>query len=112
MKTTNSKNPTLSKRDIGFLRFLDKGTYSRAATLQLPEPDKLKKIIHFFDILFYLIEACYQHFQKRKTNAGRAAIKNLTSALTGKFPNVSIDFSKVILLEGTLAPPSGTMHHN
>lgn len=112
MKTSNMKGGApLTKRDIDFLKFLDKGTYPGTSTLDLPRLDKLRKIIDFFDILFYLIDACYQHFKKRKTYVGRAAIENLTNALTGEFPDVSIDFSKVRLLEGTLAPPCGAMHH-
>jgi hypothetical protein len=112
MKTTISKRANLSKRDIGFLKFLDHGSYSSASTLQLPERDKLKKLIDFFDILFYLIDAVYQHLKKRKSNAGRAAIENLANALTGKFPDVSLDFSKVNILGGSLAAPCATMHQN
>ncbi len=113
MKTQNQKaHGSLTKRDISFLKFLDHGSYTSASTLQLPERDKLRKIIDFFDIILYLIETCYQLIKKRKTNAGRAAIENLSNALTGKFPDVSIDFSKVNLLGGNLASPCGAMHYN
>ena len=101
----------LTNKDIEFLKFLDRGSYQGTSTLQLPERDKLRKIIDVFDILFYLIDACFRHFKIRRANAGRIAIKNLTNALTGKFPDVSIDFSKVRVLEGPLAPPCGAMHH-
>ncbi len=112
MKTSNKKGEApLTKKDIEFLKFLDRGTYQGPSTLQLPERDKLRKIIDFFEILFYLIDACYRHFKKRQANAGRVAIRNLTNAITGKFPDVSIDFSKVRVLEGPLAPPCGSMHH-
>lgn len=113
MKTTNSKTETLiTKRDISFLKFLDHGSYTSASTLQLPQRDKLRKIIEFFDIILYLLEACYRHFKKKRANAGRAAIENLANALTGKFPDVSIDFSKVNILAGSLAAPCGAMHQN
>lgn len=112
MKTPNYRgHAPLTKRDIEFLKFLDKGTNPGTATLYLPERDKLRKIIDFFEILFYLLDACYQYFKKRRANAGGAAIRNLTNALTGEFPDVSIDFSKVSILEGPLALPCGAMHH-
>ncbi|SKB64196.1 DUF6266 family protein [Daejeonella lutea] len=112
MKNTNTKGQTpLTRRDISFLKFLDNGTYSGTSTLQLPQRDRLRKIIDFFDIVFYLIDACYQLLKKRK-NAGRAAIENLANALTGKFPDVSLDFSKVNILGGSLASPCATMHQN
>lgn len=113
MKTPNTKgHASLTKRDISFLKFLDHGSYTSASTLQLPQRDKLRMIIEFFDIILYLIEAVYQHLKKRKSNAGREAIKNLANALTGKFPDVSIDFSKVNILGGSLASPCGAMYQN
>lgn len=113
MKTQTSKGQALlTKRDIGFLKFLDQGTYSSTSTLQLPQREKLRKIIDFFDILFYLIDTVYQLLKKRRANAGRAAIENLANALTGKFPDVSIDFSKVNILAGNLAAPCGAMYQN
>ncbi|SKB76610.1 DUF6266 family protein [Daejeonella lutea] len=112
MKTQISKSQTaLTKRDITFLKFLDNGTYSGTSRLQLPERDRLRMIIDFFDIIFFLIDACYQRLKKRK-NAGRAAIANLANALRGKFPNVSLDYSKVNILGGSLAAPCATMHQN
>ncbi len=114
MKTSIIKkaHAPLTKRDISFLKFLDHGSYTSASTLQLPQRDKLRKIIDFFDTVLYLIEAGYQLLKKRKVNAGRVAIENLVNALTGKFPDVSIDFSKVNILKGDLASPSGAMYQN
>ncbi len=113
MKTQNSKgHAPLTKRDINFLKFLDHGSYTSASTLQLPQRDRLRMIIDFFDTILYLIEACYQLLKRRKANAGRAAIENLVNALTGKFPDVSIDFSKVNILGGNLASPCGSMYQN
>ncbi|MGV3684474.1 MAG: DUF6266 family protein [Daejeonella sp.] len=113
MKTQHSKSKSLlTKRDLSFLKFLDHGSYTSASTLQLPQRDKLRKIIEFFDIILYLLEACYRHFKKKRANAGRAAIENLANALTGKFPDVSIDFSKVNILAGNLASPCAAMHQN
>ena len=113
MKTTNNRaQAPLTKRDISFLKFLDHGSYTSASTLQLPQRDKLRMIIDFFDIILYLVETCYRHFKKRKANAGRAAIENLANALTGKFPDVSIDYSKVNILGGNLASPCGAMYQN
>jgi len=91
---------------------LDHGSYTSASTLQLDQLDKLRKIIDFFEIVFYLINACYQYLQKRRAKGSKAAIKNLASALTGEFPDMSLDFSKISILEGTLAPHSGAMHQN
>jgi hypothetical protein len=113
MKTQiSTSRGLLTKRDISFLNFLDRGAYSGTSTLKLPERNKLRQIIDFFDILLYLIETCYQFLKKKKLNAGRAAIENLANALTGKFPNVSIDYSKVNVLAGNLASPCATMHQN
>ncbi len=112
MKTQNqTPQRALNKRDKMFLRFLDNGTYSGTTTLQLPEQDRLRKIIDFFEIMYNIMDACYRLLKKRK-NPGSAAIENLANALTGKFPNVSIDFSKVNVLGGKLASPSATMHQN
>ena len=102
----------LTKRDLGFLKLLDGGTYVSASTLQLDQRDKLRKIIDFFEIVFYLINACYQYVKKRKVKASKAAIENLANALTGEFPDVSLNFSKISILEGTLAPHCGAMHQN
>lgn len=112
MKNTTTKSPgTLTKRDITFLKFLDDGTYSGTSTLQLPHRDRLQAIIALFDILFYIIDACYQLLKKRK-NAGKAAVENLANALTGRFPDVTLDFSKVKILGGSLAAPCASMHQN
>lgn len=113
MKTSNLKGEApLTKRDIGFLKLLDHGSNTSAATLQLDQRDKLRKIINFFEIVFYLINACYHYVKKRKVKAGKAAIENLANALTGEFPEVSLNFSKISILEGTLASHSGAMHQN
>ena len=93
-----------------FLNFLDQPC-DAGATIQLGQRDKLRQIIGFFEILVFLIKACYQHFKKRKVEAGAAAIDNIAKAITGDFPDVSIDFSKVTILSGELASPCGTMHH-
>lgn len=101
----------LIKRDQGFLRFISQGSYSNVSTLQLAERDNLRKILDFFGIIFYLVDAVYRHLKKGKTNVTRTTIENVANALTGKFPDVSFDFSRVNLLGGTLASPSATMHH-
>lgn len=112
MKTTNLKGQApLTKRDQGFLRFLSQGSYSTVSTLQLSERDKLRTILDFFGIILYLVDSVYQHLKKRKTNVTRTTVENVANALTGKFPDVSFDFSKVNLLVGNLASPSATMHH-
>lgn len=112
MKTSNQKGQVpLIKRDQGFLRFISQGTYSNVSTLQLAERDKLRVILDFFGIILYLVDSVYQHLKKRKTNVTRTSIENVANALTGKFPDVSFDFSKVNLLVGNLASPSATMHH-
>src|SRR6476661_4961385 len=113
MKTQNSTGQrALTKRDISFLKFLDNGTYSATSTLQLPQRDRLRKIIDFFEIVYYLIDSCYQLLKKKRTSVGKVAIENLANALTGKFPMVRIDFSKIIILQGKLAAPCATMYQN
>lgn len=113
MKRSNvNGGATLTKRDLGFLRLLDKEQYTGTFTLQPDQRDKLRKIIDLFEIIFHLIKACYEHFKKRKVNTGRAAIESLAAALKGKFPDVSLDFSKVNILKGTLAPHCGAMYHD
>ncbi len=112
MKTSKTRAQVpLIKRDQGFLRFISQGKYSNVSTLQLAERDKLRVILDFFGIILYLVDSVYQHLKKRKTNVTRTSIENVANALTGKFPDVSFDFSKVNLLVGNLASPSATMHH-
>lgn len=111
MKRSNSSGEApLSKRDINFLRFLDQ-SYPAGSTMQLGQRDKLRMIIDIFETIVFLIRAVYKHLKKKKTDAGAAAIDNLAKAITGEFPNVSIDFSKVSILSGDLASPCGSMHH-
>lgn len=113
MKTSNMKgHAPLTKRDLGFLKLLGQGSYTSASTLQLDQRDKLRRIIDFFEIVFYLINACYQYVKKRKAKGSKAAIENLAKALKGEFPDVSLDFSKISILEGTLAAHCGAMHQN
>jgi len=111
-RTIMNGGAALTKRDIGFLKLLDRGSYTRATMLQLDQRDKLRKIIDFFEIVFYLINACYQYVKKRKVKAGKAAVENLANALTGEFPDVNLDYSKVSILDGSLASPCGTMYQN
>lgn len=112
MKTSNSRGPVpLTRKDQGFLKFISQGSYSNVSTLQLAERNNLRKIIDFFGLIFYLVDAVYNHLKKRKVNATKTTIENVANALTGKFPDVGFDFSKVNLLCGNLASPSAAMHH-
>lgn len=111
MKTTNSTaQAPLSKRDLEFLEFLDQ-PYGAGSTIQLGQRNKLRAIIGFFELLVFLIKAVYKHLRKKKADAGAEALDNIARAITGDFPDLSIDFSKVLILSGELAPPCGTMHH-
>ncbi len=110
MKTSNSRAQVpLSKRDADFLQFLDQ-PYTAGSTIQLNERNKLRSIIGFFEILLYLIKAVYKHLKMKKVDAAAVAIENIASAITGDFPDVSIDFSKVTILSGELASPCGSMY--
>lgn len=111
MKTSKLRaQAPLSKRDLGFLQFLDQ-PFRAGSTMQLTQRDKLRKIIDFFEIIIFLIKACYKLLKKKNQDAGSAAIDNIARAITGEFPNVSIDFSKVTILSGDLASPCGSMSH-
>jgi hypothetical protein len=113
MKESNvNGGMALTKRELGFLRLLDRDQYTGTSILQPDQHDKLRKIIDLFEIIFYLLKACYEYFKKRKVNTGRVAIKSLAAALKGKFPDLSLDFSKVSILKGTLAPYCGAMYHD
>ncbi len=110
MKRLNSRaDVALSKMDIGFLQFLDQ-PYSRGSTMQLDQRNKLRLIIDFFEIIVFLINAVRKYLKKRKTDTGALALDSLAQAMQGDFPNVRLDFSKLSLLRGTLAPPCGSMY--
>jgi hypothetical protein len=113
MKTSKIKNTeAVSKTGIRFLRSLRPRVSPQGTTVQVPKSSKLSMIIKLFDILVYLFEACSKHLQNRKVSAYRAASDNLKTAMEGEFPKLSIDFSKVSILSGTLAAPSATMNQN
>lgn len=103
---------SLSRRDLGFLKLLDQGSFSSATTLQLTQRDRLRKIIDMFEIVYFLINACYQFIRKRRVRANKAAIENLANALSGEFPDIGLDFSKISILKGRLAPYCGSMYQN
>lgn len=110
MKRLNSRaDVALSKKDIGFLHFLDQ-SYSGGSTMQLDQRNKLRLIIDFFEIVVFLINAVRKHLKKRKIDTGASALDSLAQAMQGDFPNVRLDFSKLILLRGTLASPCGSMY--
>jgi hypothetical protein len=102
----------LTKKDLGFLKLLGKGHFIRTSTLRADQHDRLQKIIGLFEIIYHLISACYKYFKNRKAHTGKAAIESLATALKGEFPDVSIDFSKVCILKGSLAPYCGAMYHS
>ena len=99
----------LSKTDNGMLKFLHQESTNPVSTMQLPQGDKLRMMAEIIKSIYFLIDACYKHFKKRKVNQSRAVRDNFSKALTGEFPNQGIDFSKVIILNGSLAPPCATM---
>lgn len=110
MKRLNSRaDVALSKKDIGFLQFLDQ-PYSIGSTMQLDQRNKLRLIIDLFEIVVSLINAVRKHLKKRKTDTGASALDSLAQAMQGDFPNVRLDFSKLSLLRGTLALPCGSMY--
>lgn len=102
----------LTKKDLSFLKLLGKEHFTRTSTLQADQHDRLRKIIGLFEIIFNLISACYKYFKNRKAHTGKAAIESLAAALKGEFPDVSIDFSKVSILKGPLAPYCGAMYQD
>ncbi len=112
MRKHLSREATLTKRDLGFLKLLDRGSFSSATTLQLTQRDKLRKIIDLFETVYFLINACYQFIRKRRVQANKSAIANLANALRGEFPDIGLDFSKISILEGRLAPYCGSIHQN
>lgn len=99
----------LSKTDNGMLKFLHQESTNPVSTMQLPQGDKLRMIAEIIESIFFLIDACYKHFKRRKVNQTRAVRDNFSKSVTGEFPNLRIDFSKVIILNGSLAPPCATM---
>ena len=111
MKTSKSRAQVpLSKKDINFLTFLDQ-SYAPGSTMRLAERSKLRMIIDFFEVLSKLIGAAYKLLAKKKIDVGATALDNIARAISGEFPDLSIDFSKVSILCGELAAPCGTMHH-
>lgn len=111
-RLTINAGTNLTKKDLGFLKLLGKGHFTRTSTLQADQHDRLRKIIGLFEIIYELIGACYKYFKNRKAHTGKAAIESLAAALKGEFPKVSIDFSKVCILKGSLAPYCGAMYHS
>lgn len=98
----------LTKRDLGFLSFLDQ-PFSHGSKIRLDQRDRLRAILSLFEIIFSLISIVSKSLKRKKVPVADTALENLARAITGEFPDVSIDYSRISILNGKLAAPCGSM---
>ena len=92
-----------------YLRSLQKKPDNAPTEKQLIHRNKFALVMGFLRPIAPIIDEIYRKINRKKTGTRVAANQIFHEALKGEYPNMAIDYSRVLLIRGSLAAPDATM---
>ena len=97
-----------SWRELDYIRSVPKRSSVPATTKQLIQQAKFALAVRFLQPFKEILNIGYQNQNSgRSTGYNMALRETLYTAVSGEFPNLSLDYSKIIISKGGLAKPEG-----
>ncbi len=91
-------------RGIEYMRGRSKKRSGNPVQSQLDQQAKFALMLKFMRPLRGLVDSTFKNYAINMTAANYALSSNLNGAITGDFPDFSVDCSKVVLSHGTVGP--------
>ncbi|PTS97369.1 hypothetical protein DBR11_17340 [Pedobacter sp. HMWF019] len=93
-------------RGVDYMRSLPRKSNKPATEAQLIPRLKLKVVVGFLRSINDLIKLGYQSYKGKQTPMNAAVAFHIDKAITGVYPNLNINFPKVVFSKGHLLRPS------
>lgn len=91
-------------KGINYLRAMPTSVYNPRTPLQLSQRARFLTVLNFLKPILAFIKFGYQAYAIRKSAFNAAMSYFLHNAVTGIFPDFSIDFTKALVTRGNLRP--------
>jgi len=93
-------------RGVDYMRSLPRKSSKPATEAQLIPRLKMKVVVGFLRSINDLIKIGYQSYKGKQTPMNAAVAFHIDKAITGVYPNLNINFPKVVFSKGRLLRPS------
>ncbi|HWW39802.1 DUF6266 family protein [Pedobacter sp.] len=93
-------------RGVDYMRSLPRKSGKPATEAQLIPRLKMKVVVGFLRSINDLIKLGYQSYKGKQTPMNAAVAFHIDKAITGVYPNLNINFPKVVFSKGRLLRPS------
>jgi len=94
-----------SKNGVNYVKRLSRKSVKGPSPMQVIQRTKFAIVMHFLSPLRSILNESYRKINPKLSGLNIVVKQILTEAITGEFPDLQIDFSKVCLIRGSLSRP-------